>query len=145
MNPRKSDVGGRCVFRAEIDFVMGSSRQPPVRGVAVGHDDGPDCRVLHDKRMEMGAVNIRDSLQAASPRVDAARDLYSSGKKHFADGTAALPTIGGIAPSSEGNARLVDLYKALQRSPVWIDHRTAEFVQKQPCGLVSNSELRLEL
>ena len=56
----------------------------------------------------------------------------------FADGAAALTASDRIALRAIRDIAFVDLDKAFEKRPIWIDHSATQRLQHQPSGLVRN-------
>ncbi len=58
---------------------------------------------------------------------------------------SSIAALEGVIAFPEGDFRLIDFNHALQRLPVWIEHRAPELLRQQPSGLVGDAKLVLQL
>jgi hypothetical protein len=131
--------------------------EPRIRSVPVGEQRRSGLHVGPYKRLDRSRGIVRDGgeTDATRPSVQVFRPfapwlgLVGAAIDHL-DGAddKNLPGFHRIQKAVVGPERnfgLVDLYHALQRLALGIDHRPSELLGQQPSGLVCDAELGLEL
>lgn len=84
---------------------------------------------IPDEGVQAFAINVDETLQAASRRVLSSLHLYGTDHENLADGTAALTATVWFVLAPGRPVRLVDLNDPTKPTPVGIDHCPPKLVK----------------
>ncbi len=143
MDPRHHDV--RRHFSDDLRLVV-IAFQAFVGREAVTEDGGASLSSAGDEGADTGCGKVFQRREADTARLTFGRKLDCADDVQFANRAAALAAGDRVGFGAVGDIAFVDLDDVFQDASVRIDHRPAQFLQHQPCGLIrTEAQLRLKL
>lgn len=143
MDPRHHDVSRHLTDDLRLVIIALQAligRKPITEDCRSGRDSAGD------EGADTGCGKVFQRREADTARLTFGRKLDCADDVQFANRTAALAAGDRVGFGAVGDIAFVDLDDVFQDASVWIDHRPAQFLQHQPCGLIrTEAQLRLKL